>query len=726
MKPDVGQSLPYMSEKKIESLEAEINRLQRELESQKDAQQSGERERFLHLLNDITFAALSTSSLDELLQLLADRMAELINAHGAYITLYDEETGRVTPGAAYGPLRDIYKSDEVIPKPNEPTMTETVLERGAPIVVDDVSTSPYVSHRFSQIFPAKCHLALPLISRGRKLGAALIAFNEVHTFTEQEIRHCEQAAGQVSLAIANAQAMQEQEDVRQALLRSEQHLRRAQSQARIGSSEYDPDNGTLTLSEEMYSLFDIEHNQHAPTLDELLEFAEEPDRRSFRQALQRVADTRNSSELEFRTFPREGAIRHFAVSMQCNRSIQPGDNRITLIVQDVTQRVELEEQLIHAGKMEAVGRLAGGIAHDFNNILTVIIGNHELLKSSLPADAEEQSILDRCIQAAERAATLTRQLLVVSRKQILQPRLVNVNELVRQMSTVLEPLTGDHIALTVDLADDLGMIRADAGQIEQVVMNLTINAKDEMPAGGRIDIVTRNVTLHEKTLNLEPGDYIRISVSDTGPGIDDQTRPHIFEPFFTTKDQGKGTGLGLAIVYGIVEQSGGDITVTSEAGRGATFNVLLPRHDQQDDDADDTDNPDAAKQPTGKETILLAEDHSELRQLIERILGMQGYTVLSAGDGQQALAIAQQYQQPIELLLTDVLMPGGLSGADVADEVQRMIPGIKVLYMSGYADNQLLAHGVEASARNFIAKPFKPAALIQTIREVIDQAADQP
>jgi PAS domain S-box-containing protein len=381
-----------------------------------------------------------------------------------------------------------------------------------------------------------------------------------------------------------------------------------------------------------------------------------------------------------------------------------------------------EEQLRQAQKLEAIGRLAGGVAHDFNNLLTSILGHSELTLAKLHETDPLKDGIEQVVKAAERAASLTRQLLAFSRKQILQPRAVDLNAIVLDMEKMLRRLIGEDIDLVTKLDDGLGTVKADPGQMEQVLMNLVVNARDAMPGGGRLVLETNNVNadeLHQYGNGDVPfGNYIRLSVSDRGTGMSEDVLAHIFEPFFTTKDHGKGTGLGLSTVYGIVKQSGGYIRVRSTPGQGTTFDIFLPRV---------FENAERSKprlpQETyrGNETILVVEDEEGVRELVQDILECRGYKILAARDCDDALRIVRTCKDPIDLLLTDVIMPQ-MSGDALAHDIQRLIPGIKILFMSGYIDDAIVQHDVINTEANFLAKPFSTDALTQKVRALLDSA----
>jgi hypothetical protein len=392
------------------------------------------------------------------------------------------------------------------------------------------------------------------------------------------------------------------------------------------------------------------------------------------------------------------------------------------LVSDVTSRKSLEAQLAQAQKMETVGRLAGGIAHDFNNLLGVMTGYGELLRRRLAGDERLRKYAEDIIKAAERAAGLTRQLLAFSRKQILQPRIIDLNDAVGDMEKMLRRLIGEDIHLITVFDDKLGSVRADPGQIEQVLMNLAINARDAMPRGGRLTIETGNVDLDSSYSQLhpdvEPGRYAMMAVSDTGHGMDAEILSHIFEPFFTTKEAGKGTGLGLATAHGIVKQSDGQIFVYSEPGRGTTFKIYLPRVDEAA--AAPLAPAVEAELPGGSETVLLAEDEAALRELVAESLRSMGYLVLEARHAGEALAIGEQH--PIDLLITDVVMPA-MSGRELGERLAALQPALKVLYMSGYTDDAVVLHGVLSEGVPFLQKPFTAEALARKLREVLDAKA---
>ncbi|HTY64178.1 MAG TPA: ATP-binding protein, partial [Acidobacteriota bacterium] len=379
----------------------------------------------------------------------------------------------------------------------------------------------------------------------------------------------------------------------------------------------------------------------------------------------------------------------------------------------------LQRQLLQAQKMEAIGRLAGGISHDFNNLLTIIIGNCDFLRDTLKKSDQARRDVDQIKNAAVRAADLTAKLLAFSRKQILQPRVIDLNALIKENATLLRRMIGEDIELIISHDASLGSVKADATQLEQIIMNLAVNAKDAMAKGGRFSIETANVELDQSFVAENPGShkgkFVMMAASDTGIGMDAETKTHIFEPFFTTKEEGKGTGLGLATVYGIVKQSGGYITADSEPGKGATFKIYLPRVDEPPS----TEFPVELQKSIGTETILLVEDMDEVRALAHRALQERGFTILDAADGAGALKIAEQYPNPIHLLITDLIMPGGINGRELAERIAANRPGTKILLVSGYSS------GFEANTVDpdvaILVKPFTGESLAQKVREVLQR-----
>ncbi len=388
------------------------------------------------------------------------------------------------------------------------------------------------------------------------------------------------------------------------------------------------------------------------------------------------------------------------------------------------QHRQLEDQLRQSQKMEAIGRLAGGMAHDFNNLLTVITGYSELvLHSHIDQNGPLYRDVDQIRKAGERASTLTRQLLAFSRQQVIQPEVLDLNTVITDMHRMLRRLVSEDIELVTNLDPTLGKIKADQGQIEQIIMNLVVNASDAMPQGGQLTTKTANVNVDQayadRYIGLQPGPYIVLTISDTGIGMDAATQSQIFEPFFTTKEKDKGTGLGLATVYGIVQQNQGYIEVSSQPGEGTTFRIYLPCF-KQDPELLDREQPSSGGSLQGTETILLVEDEDMVRELARYILLQDGYNVLEARHGQEALEVCEQCEAPIHLLLTDVVMPGGVSGHDLAEQLILINPKIKVLYMSGYVDDVIAEGGMLSSDIAFLQKPFSPIDLSRKVREVLD------
>jgi two-component system, cell cycle sensor histidine kinase and response regulator CckA len=400
---------------------------------------------------------------------------------------------------------------------------------------------------------------------------------------------------------------------------------------------------------------------------------------------------------------------------------------LLIIAQDISEQIRLENELRHSQKMEAVGQLAAGVAHDFNNILTVVQGYTALLLDTKPPDSKDRKPLQNIAAAADRATKLVRQLLTFSRKQIMQFRPMNVRETLARMAEMLPRLLGEHITVLISTPVDLPGINADAGMIEQMLLNLAVNARDAMPDGGRLSLTAGETEISpavaRQTHEARPGRFVCLNVSDTGCGIPPEFLPRIFEPFFTTKGVGKGTGLGLATVYGIVKQHHGWIEVQSQPGQGCTFRVFIPAHEKPAE----TPPPPAALEPTvgGSETILVAEDEEAVRDFVVQVLKSRGYTVLSAESGVRALEQWSEHQHEIDLLLTDLVMPGGISGHDLAQRLLREAPKLKVIYTSGYSPGLAGKDLALLDRRNFLAKPHGPSRLLRAVREILDRA-EQP
>ncbi len=454
-------------------------------------------------------------------------------------------------------------------------------------------------------------------------------------------------------------------------------------------------------------------------------------RDSHRQDIERYLETGEGwivgQRLELMALRADGS--EFPVEVAVTRVTHPGRPLFTAYLRDLSARrlaesekESLESQLRQAQKMEAVGRLAGGVAHDFNNFLTVIVGRTELLLARLGPGASIARDVDLIQKTAERAVTLTSALLAFSRKQVLQPKILDLNGVLSGIGPMLQRLIGEHIRVVVETQPELGRVRADPGQIEQVLVNLVANARDAMPEGGQLAIGTANVELDENYARTHPGarpgPYVMLTVSDSGVGIIPEVQAHIFEPFYTTKERGKGTGLGLATVYGIIKQSGGYIWVESTPGQGATFTIYLPRVDSVVEPGVVEPEKPMAIPSGGAETVLLAEDEAELRDLVREILTEAGYTVLDAINGVRALEVSRLHEGPIDLLLTDVVMPE-MGGRELAQRLASLRPGLKVLYMSGYTDDPEMRQGIEESDAAFLPKPFTPSTVAAKVREVL-------
>jgi two-component system cell cycle sensor histidine kinase/response regulator CckA len=654
----------------------------------------------------------TTRGLEELLKTIHEIVGELMPAKNFFIALHDPATETVTWP---------YFVDEFDPPPPPRRLgrglTEYVLRSGRPALVTPEVERALAAGGEVELTgePALDWLGVPLVAESRVIGALVVqSYTQGTRYGEHELELLRFVSTQIALAI-------ERKRREEALQESEEQFRALVDGLRDLIFALAPD-GTVTslnlafeditgwprdvwLGKPFVELLHPDDAPHALALLEQVLRGQQPP----------------TAQLRVRTSQGEDRVGEFHTSVQLRDGEIVG---ILGIVRDITDRLRLEEQLRQAQKMEAVGRLAGGVAHDFNNILTAISSYSELLLADFATEDPRRADVEEIRKATDRAAALTRQLLAFSRRQVLQPKIVDLNTVIAGAGKLLRRLIGEDIALVTRLDPALGPVRADAGQLEQVIMNLAVNARDAMQTGGTLTLETENVVIEASKLAAEerivaPGRYVLLRVRDTGSGMDADTRRHLFEPFFTTREKGKGTGLGLATVYGIVKQSGGFIWVDSEPGRGAAFRIYLPRVDEA---APPAARAAAAAEPAaaGTETILLVEDEDAVRAVARESLRRHGYRVLEARDAESALAIAAGFEGHIGLLLTDVVMPG-LSGRALADRLAPKRPGTRVLFMSGYTDDAIVQHGVLEPGLSFLQKPFTPDVLAQKVREVLDR-----
>lgn len=524
-------------------------------------------------------------------------------------------------------------------------------------------------------------------------------------------------AGRITHFIATEENITARKESEEALQRSEARYRSLAEGATYGIYRSGVGGRFIDVNPALVAMLGYDSQSELLALDPATDVYQEP--RDNRELAERLA---RKSRVQMETIWKRKDGSQITVALSARRVSLPGESdSVEIMVEDVTERQRSDRQLRQAQKMEAVGQLAGGVAHDFNNLLTVIGGYVDLLRENPRLDEPMRRDLTDIRGAADRAAALTRQLLAFSRRQVLQPVVLDLNQVIVDLEKMLGRVIGEDVHLLMELHPALGRVRADPGQIDQVLMNLVINARDAMPGGGKLTIETTNVELDEdysrRHVAAEPGFYVMCSVSDDGLGMDQETRSRIFEPFFTTKETGKGTGLGLSTVFGIVKQTGGFIWVYSELGQGTTFKIYLPRIDEHASRVE----PNRAEEDAlvGTETILLVEDEESLRTLAARILGQCGYRVLPATDAAEALALSQRHEGPIHLMVTDVVMPG-TSGPELAKRLGPLRPEMKVLYMSGYTENGIVRHGVLEEDTSFLQKPFDRKGLARKVREVLD------
>jgi PAS domain S-box-containing protein len=559
----------------------------------------------------------------------------------------------------------------------------------------------------------KAGMGIPVLA-----GKEVVAVLEFLVFeTRQEDERLIKLASTVAAQFGSVLQRKRAEE---ALRRAEERYRSIVENAVEGIFQTTPEGGYLSVNPALARMYGYESPQElmSAVTDIAHQVYVDPNRRTeFKRLMEEQGVVQN---FEYQVYRRDG--RKIWLSENA-RAVRDAGGAVLFYegtVEDVTEQRELEEQLRQAQKMEAVGRLAGGVAHDFNNLLTVITGNAELLREPVDPDDQQYRHVEQIEKAADRAASLTQQLLAYSRRQVIAPKVLDLNAIVTEMGKMLPRLIGEDIELIVVPNASLGRVRADRGQVEQVLLNLAVNARDAMPQGGKLTIETANVDLGEdyarRHVGVRPGSYVLLAVSDTGHGMDVETQSHIFEPFFTTKEKGKGTGLGLSTVFGIVKQNDGHIWVYSEPGQGTTFKIYLPRIEEAVEETGIDKDLSGCLQ--GSETILLVEDEEAVRELVRESLERNGYTVLQARDGTEAVQISEKREDLIHLMITDVVMPG-MSGGELARRLTARHPKMKVLYMSGYTENAIVHRGVLDPGTAFLQKPFRPADLAHKVYELL-------
>ncbi len=698
---------PYAIDQLLVMIHRAIEKHQAETALQRVAEQ---RQRLLQTAQ----AILATLAVDEVLQQVRQSLKEVLTYDDFRLYWLDKESKALLPSlnhSAETPLSVL--SEARFPLGRD--ILSVVAQTGEGELVNNVYLDSRPLFPGELVKPGKHAICLPIRTEAKTTGVLLVSRQTDPPFTAEEFQLAQLFTSYVSLAIANARFFEQTQ-------LSEKRYRTLFEESKDAIYIVAVDGKFIDVNPAAVELFGCQTREellHMP-VKQFIQLSP-ADEQKFRQAL---AVQGFLKDFEFVVHRKD----HQHLTMLGTTSVVRNEKGDIIahqtIGRDITERKQLELQLRQSQKMEAIGRLAGGVAHDFNNLLTVIGGYSGLLLDlHVNDDDPQRKDIEQIRQASERAAGLTRQLLAFSRQQVLQPKVLSLNEVVSNLEKMLRRLISEDIDLTTVLGENLGKVKADPGQMEQVIINLVINARDAiMPYGGKLIIETSNVALDQsyarRYVNVTPGQYVMLVVSDTGQGMDEDTQSHIFEPFFSTKEPGRGTGLGLATVHGIVSQSGGHIWVYSEPGHGTIFKIYLPQIEEIIEPMKAT-TIQLERLPT-TEIILLVEDNDMVRDFAQTVLEVKGYKVLVASQGSEAIDLCRRYQGIIDLLVTDVVMPGGISGRQLAEQLLPLRPNLKVLYMSGYTDDAIVHHGVLDLGKAFLQKPFTPNMLTHKVREVLD------
>ena len=654
----------------------------------------------------------SAEDLQQFYAAIHNIVGQLMYARNFYIALYDPQSQLLS-----FPYFVDEEDETPLPKRLGRGLTEYVLRTGDPLLATPGVFDELVLRGEVELIgaPSLDWLGVPLKSGTASIGALVVqSYNEKVRFGERDREILKFVSQQLAVAI-------EHKRYEEALRRSEARYRSLILSAVFGIYRCTLTGRFLDVNPALITMLGYNSVEEVLSLDVRRDVYLNPQEIDRLTDEYRRAGSLNGVEVQWKH--KDGHPITVRLSGRAASLAEEQEEVLELIAEDITERRLLEEQFRQAQKMEAVGRLAGGVAHDFNNLLMVINGYTEVLLEQLEKGTGMHQQVESIQQAADRAATLTRQLLAFSRKQLLELKVVDVNVAIGDMERLLRPLIGENIELVTRLSSESGRTRADAGQLEQVIMNLVVNAKDSMPEGGKITIQSANVVVRPNMAEhryIQPGRYSVISVTDTGHGMDKETLSRIFEPFFTTKEKGKGTGLGLSTVYGIVKQSNGYVFAESKVNLGTTFYVYLPRVEDTPEEAGPTTAPESEK--GGCETVLLVEDEDSVRELVKVTLSSRGYNVIEAENGEAGLRLASESKDQIDILVTDVMMPG-IGGRELAKRLLAVRPGIKVLYLSGYTEDAVVTQGTLGPGTAFLQKPFTLQNLAKKVREVLSSKA---
>jgi len=705
-----------------------INDIARQLGVMIQRVKAEERDRHLNLvlrsIRNVNQLITKEKDRDRLIQGACENLVKSQGFKHAWISLLDE-AGKLIRPAEYGIGKPFMRLKKRLEKGDIPLCAKRALSSPGVIVIEDIDKN-CPDCPISPTYQGHISISTRLEYRGKVYGILAASLPPVYAQEKEDQGLFEEVGGDIAFALHNIEQEEKHIEDNRKIFEQEERFRAIFEGAAEGILLAETQTMKIKYTNPAmcqmlgYTEDELKHitvkDIHPPeVLDRVtseFEIYKQENKPIFRQDIPCLKKDGTIIYTDIVTTPRIfiNGIAHSATFFL----------DITLKKKAEKDKKEMETQLLQSQKLEAVGRLTGGIAHDFNNLLTAIIGNADIMLATLPKDTPPREGLEEIRAAGDRAAALTHQLLAFSRKQILEPVIMSLNETVYNIDKMLRRIIGEDIELRTILAPDLGLVEVDMGQLEQVIMNLAVNARDAMPEGGKLTIETANVELDEGYANnhiaVIPGRYVMLSVSDTGDGMTKEVLEQVFDPFFTTKEKGKGTGLGLSMVYGIVKQSKGNIWVYSEPGKGATFKVYLPRVEKSLKKEKKDKKPKAL---TGSETILIVEDDDMVRNFTVRVLKGLGYRILIAADGQEAISISGDYQGPIHLILTDVVMPG-MSGGELEEKMKVSRPGIKALYMSGYTDNAIVHHGVLDREKSFLQKPFTPDSLGRKVRERLD------